>query len=129
MTPQEYQKIIKPIREKYPNLCIFGIFPPIPHHQTFHLEVESGMYAEEFQNTLNALDYLLPKYEYPEGLRLIVNHLKRKHGVSFSIGVVIAACIYKGCSIDDKTKYSDVSIGDEYDCLIIPPHINVRSGQ
>lgn len=128
MTPQEYHEIIKPIKEKFPNLCIFGMFPVVPHHQTFHIEIESSIYAEQFQKTLDALAYLLPKYTHPEGLRLIVHHMKRRHDKYFSIGVVLAACIHKGCKIDDKTKYSDVSIGDDYDCLIIPPQCQNKKG-
>ncbi len=129
MTPQEYQKIIMPIRAQHPNLCIFGILPKKRHHQTFRIEIESGIYAELFEMAVTALKYLLPKYDEPEGLRLIVNHLKRKHEKYFPEGVVLAACIYKGCKFDEKTRYSDMLHGDAFDCLIIPPHLYATSGQ
>lgn len=122
MNSREYKNIITSIRAKYPKLCIYGMWKPIVNGLTQHIEIETSMYADIFNKISEALDEILYKYQEPEKLCYIIKYMRKRFPKSIIFpGVVIAACIYKGCKISKEIESDDWVY---YDCLIFPPHLN-----
>ena len=108
LSDKEYLVSIKSILSRHPKLTVYG-YGANKHKnkQTYHLELQSLIYKDQFCKALDALKHLLPAYKHPESVSAILDHLKRKHPtVCFQMGVLIAACVYKGCNIDQPQNGS-----------------------
>ena len=125
LSEKEYTAIIAKLMMDNPELNIHDYgYDGGNEYQTDRIELLSASYKDRFVLAVNALKFLLPKFDKPEPTSAITASLNRRHpDLNFHDGIVAAAALYLECKIIPyiPPKYTQNGVGNN--CSAIHPKV------